>query len=78
MSTQQNLTNSYSIKETSKLTGLPSSTLRYYESIGLITPVERGATSKHRIYSQRDVDILDTVACLNATGMKLEEYENVQ
>ena len=27
----------------------------------------------HRVYNQSDIDILDTVACLNATGMRLED-----
>ncbi len=75
MSTQPNVTHSYSIRDASRLTGLPSSTLRYYESIGIVKPVQRGETSKHRVYSQMDIDILDTVACLNATGMKLEDMK---
>ena len=73
MSARQNATNHYSINEASKLTGLPSSTLRYYESIGIIQPVARDQSSKHRTYSQRDIDVLDTIACLNATGMKLDD-----
>ena len=72
MSTQPH---TYSIREASRLTGLPSSTLRYYESIGIVKPVQRGETSKHRVYSQSDIDILDTIACLNATGMKLEDMK---
>lgn len=75
MSTHSNVINTYSIREASRLTGLPSSTLRYYESIGIVKPVQRGETSKHRVYSQSDIDILDTVACLNATGMKLEDMK---
>lgn len=75
MSTQRDIANSFSIKEVSKLTGLPASTLRYYESIGIIMPVERGTTSKHRLYSHADVNVLDTIACLNATGMKLEDMK---
>jgi DNA-binding transcriptional MerR regulator len=67
--------NTYSIRDASRLTGLPSSTLRYYETVGIVKPVERGETSKHRVYSQLDVDVLDTVACLNATGMKLEDMK---
>lgn len=63
----------YSIKEVSKLTGLPASTLRYYESVGIIQPIERDGTSKHRVYSQQDLDALDTIACLNATGMRLDD-----
>lgn len=72
MSTQSH---SYSIREASQLTGLPSSTLRYYEKVGIVRPVQRGETSKHRVYSQPDVDMLDTIACLNATGMKLDDMK---
>lgn len=61
----------YSIKEASALTGLPASTLRYYESIGVISPISRGASSKHRIYDDSDLDQLMWIACLAATGMSV-------
>ena len=51
------------------MTGLPASTLRYYESIGVITPISRGASSRHRVYDEDDLDQLMWVACLAATGM---------
>ena len=59
----------YTIKEAAALTGLPASTLRYYESIGVIAPIPRGETSKHRVYDEDDLDRLMSVACLAATGM---------
>jgi DNA-binding transcriptional MerR regulator len=63
----------YSIKEAASLTGLPASTLRYYESIGVITPISRGASSKHRVYDEDDLDQLMWVACLAATGMSVSD-----
>lgn len=63
----------YTIKETSQLSGLPESTLRYYETIGIINPIGRDASSKHRVYTQADVDSIDAVACLSATGMSIED-----
>ena len=63
----------YSIKEAAALTGLPASTLRYYESNGIIRPVSRGATSGHRAYSETDLDELMWVACLAATGMSMAD-----
>lgn len=63
----------YSIKDVSALTGLPASTLRYYESIGVIAPIRRGATSKHRVYTEEDLDLLTAVACLSATGMSVAD-----
>ena len=61
----------YTIKEAAALTGLPASTLRYYESIGVIAPVSRDASSKHRVYDENDLDQLLWVACLAATGMSV-------
>jgi DNA-binding transcriptional MerR regulator len=64
---------SYTIKEAAALTGLPASTLRYYESIGVIAPISRGASSKHRVYDEDDLDQLTWVACLAATGMSVSD-----
>ena len=66
-------TRSYSIKEAAALTGLPASTLRYYEQIGVITPISRGASSKHRVYEEADLDQLMAVSCLAATGMSVND-----
>ncbi len=65
--------NRYTISETAKISGLPESTLRYYETIGLIHPITRDASSKHRVYSEKDVNLVIAMACLNATGMSIEE-----
>ena len=63
----------YTIKEAATLTGLPASTLRYYESIGVIAPISRGASSKHRVYDEDDLDQLLWIACLAATGMSVAD-----
>ncbi|HJQ07741.1 MAG TPA: MerR family transcriptional regulator [Nocardioides sp.] len=66
---------SYSIKEAAALTGLPASTLRYYESIGVITPVSRGASSGHRVYDDEDLDQLMGIACMAATGLSVADMK---
>lgn len=66
---------SYTIKEAAALTGLPASTLRYYESIGVIAPISRGASSGHRVYDDTDLDQLMSVACLSATGMSVADMK---
>ena len=66
-------TRSYSIKEAAALTGLPASTLRYYEQIGVIAPISRGASSRHRVYDEDDLDQLMWIACLAATGMSVRD-----
>ena len=68
-----NLQHTYTIKEAAALTGLPASTLRYYESIGVIAPVNRGDSSKHRVYSEQDLDQALGVACLAAVGMPIND-----
>lgn len=64
---------SYTIKEAAALTGLPASTLRYYETIGVIAPISRGASSRHRVYDESDLDQLMWIACLVATGMSVSD-----
>ncbi|HZY75396.1 MAG TPA: MerR family transcriptional regulator, partial [Jatrophihabitantaceae bacterium] len=67
---------SYSIREAAALTGLPASTLRYSESIGVIAPVGRGESSGHRVYDEHDLDQLMWVACLAATGMSVNDMRD--
>jgi DNA-binding transcriptional MerR regulator len=66
----------YTIKEAAALTGLPASTLRYYESIGVIAPVSRGASSGHRVYDEDDLDQIMWVACLAATGLSVSDMRS--
>lgn len=63
----------YTIKEVSKVTGLPASTLRYYETIGIIQPIERDKSSKQRVYSEQDLNLLVAISCLSATGMSIDD-----
>lgn len=67
---------SYTIKEVAKLSGLPESTLRYYETIGLIDAIERDTSSKHRVYTESDVNLIVAIACLSATGMSLDDMRS--
>ncbi|PLS30999.1 transcriptional regulator, MerR family [Bifidobacterium margollesii] len=62
----------HTIREASLASGLPESTLRYYEQIGIIPPIARDPSSGHRAYSDADLERLDTIACLSATGMPLD------
>lgn len=63
-------TRCYTITEAAELSGLAATTLRYYETIGIIPPIDR-ASSGHRTYSQADLDLIDGIACLAATGMPI-------
>lgn len=71
--TTQTPQRTYSIKEASEITGLASSTLRYYEQVGVGPVIERDESSGHRVYSEEDVEQLGWIACLAATGMGIAE-----
>jgi DNA-binding transcriptional MerR regulator len=66
----------HTIKDAAKLTGMPESTLRYYETIGLLDAVTRDPSSKHRIYSDEDINLAIAVACLSATGMSIGDMRS--
>lgn len=65
----------YTITQAAKLSGLPESTLRYYENIGIIHPIDRNPTTKRRVYNDDDINLIVAVACLNATGFSIEDMK---
>ena len=68
----------YTIQEASRQTGLSEPTLRYYEEVGLIGPVARDDSSRHRRYRESDVDALQALACLRAMGVGIEDMRTYQ
>lgn len=62
----------YSVGEVSARTGFSIDTLRYYERLGLIEPVERSVGGRRR-YRDEDVGWLDFVSCLRDTGMPISQ-----
>lgn len=61
----------HTIREASELCGMPESTLRYYEQAGIIGPIARDPSSRHRVYTDTDIHDLVAISCLQATGMPL-------
>lgn len=53
--------------------GLPQSTLRYWERIGLVAPILRDPGSGHRLYSLAEVAQLETLGNLRAVGLSLDD-----
>ncbi len=66
------------IQDVARRTGLSEPTLRYYEEVGLIGPIARDPSSRHRRYREEDVDRLQALACLRAMGIGLEEMRIYQ
>jgi len=62
----------FTVQQAAARTGLSEHTLRYYERAGLLEPVGRQQSSRHRRYSDADISRLSTLACLRATGMPLD------
>ncbi len=61
------------VQQTAERTGLSEHTLRYYERAGLLEQVRRHDSSGHRRYSAADLAKIQTLACLRATGMPLDQ-----
>jgi len=63
----------FTIQDVSRRSGLSEPTLRYYEQVGLIGPIERDPRSRHRRYGDADLDALQALACLRAMGVGIED-----
>ncbi len=62
------------IQEVARATGLSAHTLRYYERIGLIHPIDREQNT-HRRYTTDDVGWIDFLTKLRATGMSIKDMQ---
>ncbi|WP_160044909.1 MULTISPECIES: MerR family transcriptional regulator [Paenibacillus] len=63
----------YSIKEVSRMLGIPKDTLRYYDRIGIVTP-SRGHNS-YRKYSRDDIVDLMNIQIMQYADFSLEEIK---
>ena len=61
------------IQEVAKRTGMTEHNLRYYERVGMLEPVYRDESSRHRRYFAADITKIETLSCLRALGMPLEQ-----
>jgi MerR family copper efflux transcriptional regulator len=68
----------FTIQDVSRRSGLSEPTLRYYEEVGLIGPIERDPSSRHRRYGEKDLDTLQALACLRAMGVGIEDMRTYQ
>jgi DNA-binding transcriptional MerR regulator len=67
------VTDSLTIAQAAARSGLPESTLRYWERIGLVDPVLRDESSRHRRYTAAEVSVLETLGNLRAVGLSIED-----
>lgn len=64
------------IKDVSELTGLAGSTIRYYDSLGLLDPIDR-LSNNYRKFNKRDVDILNFISESRDLGFSLAEVKEI-
>lgn len=71
-STLSSVSKEITIAKAAERSGMSAHTLRYYERIGLIHPVDRG-TNGHRRYGRDDMGWLELLTKLRTTGMPIRQ-----
>ncbi len=64
------------IGEIAKASGISAKMIRYYESVGLISLADRG-DSGYRIYSERDVQVLNFIRRSRDLGFKVDDIRDL-
>lgn len=65
----------YTIKDVSELTGLPPSTLRYYDKQGLLPNLGRD-NNNIRVFTDEDCRQLRLIECLKKSGLSIKDIKN--
>lgn len=64
----------YSIRQAANISGLSASTLRYYESEGLLPHIQRDENSR-RYYDESNLEWISVINCLKSTNMPIEQIK---
>ena len=64
----------YTIKDMSELTGLPASTLRYYDKQGILPNLKRDGNNI-RIFTEEDYKHLRIIECLKRSGLSIKDIK---
>ena len=65
----------YTIKDMSELTGLPASTLRYYDKQGLLPNLKRDGNNV-RTFTEDDYRSLKLINCLKRSGLSIKDIKS--
>lgn len=66
----------YSIQSLSKMAGISTRTLRYYDEIGILKPA-RISSSGYRVYSDKEVDLLQQILFYKELGIELKVIKEI-
>ena len=64
----------YSAKETSKMTGLSTATLRYYEKEKLLPQIARNS-QKYRQYTDEDIEWIKMIQCMRMANIPIHSIK---
>lgn len=65
----------YNIREIGQIFDVPSSTLRYYEELGILPEVKRNE-HKQRVYTDEHIDRLQAITCFKRTGLPMSKIHD--
>ena len=65
----------YTIKDMSEMTGLPASTLRYYDKQGLLPHLRRDENNS-RVFTDDDYSTLKLIDCLKRSGLSIKDIKH--
>ena len=65
---------SYTISEAAQKTGLPPSTIRFYDKEGLLPNIKR--KNGIRVFEDMDLRLMGLLTCLKNTGMPIKRIRN--
>lgn len=65
----------YNIREIGQIFDVPSSTLRYYEELGILPEVKRDE-HKRRVYTDEHIDRLQAITCFKRTGLPMSKIHD--
>lgn len=66
--------NLYSINEVSKILKIPSSTLRYYEQVGILPEIKRNKSGQ-RVFTDKHINRIYSICCFKNTGMTIAQMK---
>ena len=66
----------YSIREVSELAGVSARTLRYYDEIGLLKPLEISETG-YRYYGEQELTLLQQILFYRERGLELKQIQKI-
>jgi len=67
----------YTISQLAHAAGVPTSTIRYYERVGLIQPAKR-ADNNYRVYTEETLQAVRFIRAAQSAGFTLDDIRTLQ